>query len=195
MKKKLILVAAPPACGKNYVSELIGKALGNVAYLDKDELGGLVRRSFALCGEDLNMDGTFYLENLRQEEYATLLRLAFSALRFSDVVLVNAPFLREVRDTEYMRELKRTAALQGAELILVWVTAPSAVCYERMKQRGSDRDTGKLAAWEEYVASIDYSAPEALLEEGAVGRLFVFDNGSDESAAAALQDFLKTVGG
>ncbi len=195
MNKKLILVAAPPACGKNYVSELICKALGNVAYLDKDDLGGLVRRSFVLCGEDLNMDGTFYLENLRHEEYATLLRLAYSALRFSDFVLVNAPFLKEVRDTEYMRELKRTAALQGAELVLVWVTAPSAVCYERMKQRSSDRDVGKLAAWEEYVRRTDYSAPEVLLEQDAVDRLFVFDNGSDESAAAALHEFLKTVGG
>ena len=34
MKKKLILVAAPPACGKTYVSELLAKALKNTVYLD-----------------------------------------------------------------------------------------------------------------------------------------------------------------
>ena len=63
--KKIILVAAPPACGKNYASELICKALGNISYFDKDDLGTLLRRSFALCREELNMDGDFYLQNLR----------------------------------------------------------------------------------------------------------------------------------
>ncbi len=194
MNKKLVLVAAPPACGKNYVSELICRELENVAYLDKDDLGGLIRRSFALCDEAVNMDGAFYLQNLRAEEYATLLRLAFSALRFSNYVLVNAPFLKEVRDTEYMRELKKTAAFHGAKLILVWVTASSAVCYERMKQRASDRDHSKLAAWKEYIQRTDYSAPVLLEELGAVDRLFVFDNENDETAEMALQEFLKIMG-
>ena len=51
--KKLILVAAPPACGKNYVSELICKALGNISYFDKDDLSILLRRSFELCEENI----------------------------------------------------------------------------------------------------------------------------------------------
>jgi len=36
--KKMILVAAPPACGKNYVSELISKEIGQISYFDKDDL-------------------------------------------------------------------------------------------------------------------------------------------------------------
>ena len=62
--KKMILVAAPPACGKNYVSDLICKAIGQIAYFDKDDLGVLLRRSFTLCGESIDMDGKFYLQNL-----------------------------------------------------------------------------------------------------------------------------------
>ena len=57
------------------------------------------------------MDGAFYLQNLRSAEYATLFDLAFSALRFSDLVLVNAPFLKEVRDVEYMRGLKAASEI------------------------------------------------------------------------------------
>lgn len=53
------------------MSELIGNCLRNVVYLDKDDLGRLVRRSFALSGEAVDMDGAFYLQNLRSDEYAT----------------------------------------------------------------------------------------------------------------------------
>ena len=195
MRRTLILVAAPPACGKNYVSEMICRALGQTAYLDKDDLGVLLRRSFALCDEQINMDGAFYQQHLRDAEYATLMELALTALRFSPTVLVNAPFLKEVRDATYMRELKRRAAAWDAQLLLVWVTASAQTCYERMKARNSDRDGLKLAGWEAYVAGTDYSAPYALAASGAVDRVFVFDNENDQTAAACLQELLELIGG
>ena len=188
--KKLILVAAPPACGKNYVSELICEALCNISYFDKDDLGILLRRSFELSGEKIDMDGKFYLQNLRFYEYETLFKCAFSALRFSDYVLVNAPLLREVRDAEYMRRLKDEAHEVSAELILVWVVALCGACYERMKSRNSDRDIMKLAQWEDYVRKIDYSTPEILATIGAVDKLFVFDNENSDTAAESLRRLL-----
>lgn len=186
LKKKLILLAAPPACGKNYVSELLCNAMGSVAYFDKDDLAPLLRRSFALCGEAVNMDGKFYSQNLRSYEYETLMRLAFSALRFSDKVLVNAPLLKEVRDEEYMRSLKKRAEELDAELILVWVSASTESCRRRMQARNSDRDRNKLADWDAYVQGIDYSAPQMLEECGAVDKLLVFDNEDAETAKASL---------
>ena len=191
----MILVAAPPACGKNYVSELICGAVEHVSYFDKDDLSILLRRSFALCGENIDMDGSFYLQNLRNAEYETLFNLAFSALRFSNLVLVNAPFLKEVRDAEYMSALKERAKKSGAELVLVWVTASNAVCYERMKARGSDRDTEKLARWEEYILKTNYSVPQTLETVGAVDKLFVFDNENDETAMESLKKILDIIGG
>ena len=190
----MILVAAPPACGKNYVSDLICKAIGQIAYFDKDDLGVLLRRSFALCGESIDMDGKFYLQNLRFAEYETLFKLAFSALRYSDAVLINAPLLKEVQDAEYMSALKKKANEQGASLILVWVTASKAACYERMKARGSDRDTLKLASWEEYAQKTDYSVPRALETAGAVDTLFVFDNESEATATESLEKLFNTFG-
>ncbi len=192
--KKIILVGAPPACGKNYVSGLICNALGRVSYFDKDELSVLLRRSFELCGEAVNMDGDFYSENLHSAEYETLFNLAFSALRFSDTVLVNAPLLKESRDAEYMRALKERAGKLGAELIFVWVVASSGVRYERMKARGSDRDTAKLARWEEYSRSTDCSVPSELEICGAVDRLFVFDNESSVTAMESLRKFVDILG-
>ena len=187
MKKKLILVGAPPACGKNYISKLICEEVEHITYLDKDDLSELIRCCFTLCDEELNMDGDFYIRNLRPSEYNTLFRLAFSALRFGELVLVNAPFVREVRDMEYMRALKERVIEMGAELVLIWVVAPMNVCYERMKNRNSNRDNLKLENWSEYVKTIDYSIPTLLEEKGVVDRLIVFDNANDNTAQMSLR--------
>lgn len=194
MKKKLILISAPPACGKNYVSERICSSLKHVAYVDKDDLADLVRKPFALCEERLDMDGAFYLNNLRDVEYATMLKIAFSALQFEDLVLVNAPFLKEVRDIEYMKGVKERAKTLGAELVVVWVIAPLDVCYERMKQRNSDRDELKLANWQAYVEKTNYAPPVSLREQNAVDTLFVFDNANGQTAEKSLQEILKILG-
>ena len=193
MKKKLILVASPPACGKTYVSERIAKELGHIVYLDKDDLADLLRRSFELCGEELNMDGEFYSKNLRPYEYSTIMHIAFSTLRFEDLVLLNAPLSREVRDLEYMRGLKARAEALGAELVLIWVTAPLSVCRERMAKRNSDRDTLKLQNWDAYVKNIDYSAPLSLKEENAVHHIIVFDTASEESFDRSFAETLETL--
>lgn len=194
MKKKLILVAAPPACGKNYVSELICNALRNIAYVDKDDLADLLRCSFALSGEQLDMDGEFYVKHLRPVEYATLLRISFSTLRFTNCVLVNAPFVKEVRSIEYMRTLKERVASMGAELVVIWVTAPIEVCYERMKKRNAERDVLKLSTWQEYVKNIDYNAPYTLQETNAVDKLFIFDNANKITAQESLKYILEGLG-
>ena len=193
MKKKLILVAAPPACGKTYVSEYISRSVEHIVYLDKDDLADLLRRSFELCGEKLDMDGRFYVENLRSVEYSTILHIAFSTLRFEDLVLLNAPLSKEVRDSDYMRYLKERAASLDAELVLVWVTAPLEVCYERMKKRNSDRDTLKLQNWDEYVKNINYTVPLKLVEDKAVDSLTVFDTSDDSTFSASLEKVLEII--
>ena len=186
MTKKLILVAAPPACGKNYVSELICKELKSVAYFDKDDLSPLLHCCFKLCEKELDMDGEFYLNNLRPAEYDTLFQLVFSSLRFENFVLVNAPFVKEVRDEQYMKDFKKRTNEYGAKLVVIWVTAPVDICYERMKERKSNRDVLKLANWKEYVEKIDYSAPNSLKEINAVDNLFVFDNTNEQTAMKSL---------
>ena len=170
MKKKLILVAAPPACGKTYVSELLAKALGHATYLDKDALAPLLRRAFSLCGQATDMDGDFYRENLRSYEYETILDIAFSALRFEEFVILNAPFSTEVRDIVFMRSLKEKAHALDAELMLIWVSAPIDVCFERIKARNSDRDWLKIANWDEYVKKINNNAPTELESQNAVDK-------------------------
>ena len=173
------------------MSELICKELEHIAYFDKDDLQDLLRCSFSVSGEKMDMDGDFYLKNLRSAEYNTLLQMAFSALRFEKLALVNAPFLKEVRDVDYMRNLKERANLIGAELFLIWVSAPVDVCYERMKARNSDRDILKLKEWEQYVKKTDYSVPTILEQKGAINTLIVFNNENEATMYESMRRTLK----
>lgn len=50
----------------------------------------------------MDMDGEFYLQSLRDVEYETITKLALSALRFENTVILNAPFGKEVRDYKYI---------------------------------------------------------------------------------------------
>ena len=193
MKKKLILVAAPPACGKNFVSEKIAEMCGHVVYLDKDDLCDLVGCAFDLCGRERNMDSEFYSQSIRPFEYGTLMRLALSAMRFEDLVLVNAPFGKEVRDVEYMTDLKSKLRDWNAELALIWVSAPLELCYERMKQRNSPRDQWKLQNWDVYVKGINYSLPVSLLDCGAVDRLISFNNGDKREFQLSMDNVMQYI--
>ena len=193
MRKKLILVAAPAACGKTYASKLLAKALEHVVYLDKDDLSYLLRAAFAASGQEVNMDGDFYGQNLRPAEYATILNIAFSALQFEDLVILNAPFVKEVRDEAYMQALADRAHECGAELVLIWVTAPAEVCYARMKNRNSDRDILKLQNWEAFAQANNYEPPYPLADSNIVDALLVFDSRDDASTQLSLENALKKI--
>ena len=159
MKKKLILVASPPACGKTYVSERIAREAKHIVYLDKDALVPLSNRVFCVANEEINRSSPFFEENIRNYEYDVILDIGFEAIEYNDLVLINAPFTREVRNNEYIKELKAKLALHNAELVVIWVVTDIEVSRQRMIDRNSPRDTWKLQNWEEYVAGRDYSVP------------------------------------
>ena len=104
--KKLILVTSPPACGKTYVAKKLAKALNHVVYLDKDTLIVLSKQIFKVANEPYNRSSDFFEKNIRDYEYEAILDLAMDALEYDDIVLINAPFSREVRDPEYIRSLQ-----------------------------------------------------------------------------------------
>ncbi len=194
MKKKLILVGAPPACGKNFVSDLICKKLERVAYFDKDDLTDLRLCAFNVSGQTPNTDGEFYVKNIRPFEYSTLFNLAFSALKYENYVLVNAPFIQESKNEGYMADLKKRAEKLNAQLIFIWVTASEKVCFERMQKRNSDRDIGKLKNWQEYVKTVDYTVPNFLEEKGLVDKVIHFDNENESKAKLSLDKTIKILG-
>lgn len=179
--KKLILVTSPPACGKTYVSKQLAKALTNCVYLDKDTLIVLSKKIFEVANQEYNRSSDFFEENIRNPEYDAIVDLALEALDYNDTVLINAPFTREIRDDEYLKNLRAKLAEKDAELAVVWVHTDVEVCHQRMIERNSDRDTWKLEHWDEYVATQNYNPPTNIKE------LIIFNNSSQEEFEASIK--------
>lgn len=191
--KKLILVTSPPACGKTYVSKQLARALSHVVYLDKDTLIPLSRQIFAVAGQEYNRSSDFFNQNIRDYEYETIVALALEALDYDDIVLINAPFTREIRDTAYIDALKARLTDKGASLVVVWVQTSVEVCKQRMIERNSDRDTWKLANWETYIAGCDFTVPTPLDDPAVRDDLLIFQNSSDEEFETSLRETVAVI--
>ena len=172
MKKRMILVTSPPASGKTFVSQQLAKKLPHIVYLDKDALIPLSNRVFHVAGQENNRSSDFFEEHIRNYEYEAILDIGFEALEYEDLVLINAPFTREVRDNEYIKNLRTKLSKHGAELVVIWVVTDIEVSRKRMIARNSPRDTWKLANWDQYVAGRDYSTPDLPALSGCLVKFF-----------------------
>lgn len=187
MTKKLILVVSPPACGKTYVSKKLAETLTHVVYLDKDTLIPLSKKIFEIGNEEYNRSSPFFNKHIRDLEYVVILDLAFEALQYEDLVLVNAPFTKEIRNLEYVSSLsKKLKEELNASLYFIWVNASEETCHRRMIDRNSTRDTWKLENWDEYIKGVDFSIPTPLSSKESGAKLLVFDNDHDETFADEL---------
>ena len=190
MKKRMILVTSPPASGKTFVSQQLAKKLPHVVYLDKDALIPLSKRIFLVAGEEYNRSSEFFEEHIRNFEYEAILDIAFEALKYEDLVLINAPFTREVRNNDYMINLKTKLAEHNAELVLIWIVTDIEVSHKRMIERNSPRDTWKLANWDAYVAGRDYSVPNLPALSDCLVKFFNSNNTEYNESMERITKFL-----
>ncbi|MDF2685474.1 MAG: ATPase [Clostridia bacterium] len=191
--KKLILVTSPPACGKTYVSKQLAKELSHVVYLDKDTLIILSKQIFNVAGEEYNRSSDFFNKNIRDYEYETIIALASEALNYDDIVLINAPFTKEIRDINYINELKLKLKEKNASLVIIWVETSIDVCRKRMVDRNSDRDTWKLAHWDEYISNCNFEIPSALNNDNIKDDFFIFKNSTDDEFTTSLKQIVETL--
>ena len=89
LKKKIVFVAAPPASGKTYVCERLAEAMGRAVYLDKDDLSDLLRAAFRASGNEVDMDGEFYVNNLKAKKENTMLNIGNRRECFFDSFLID----------------------------------------------------------------------------------------------------------
>lgn len=160
LKKQLILIASPPACGKTRLSRRVATELYGAVYLDKDSLIPLSKRIFKVARKPYNRSSAFFKREIRDYEYEAILSVAFEAIKYNDRVILNAPFTTEIRNEEYITDLKKRFETVGAELVIVWIMSDRNACYRNMKHRNSDRDKWKLEHWDEYIESVNFAAPE-----------------------------------
>lgn len=193
--KRLILVTSPPASGKTYISKQLAKELKHVVYLDKDTLIVLSHQIFKVAHQEVNRSSDFFEENIRDYEYQATLALAMEALEYDDIVLINAPFTREIRDVNYISNLKQQLAEKQARLTVVWVITDVDVVKQRMIARHSPRDTWKLQHWDEYIKGVNFDIPENLDDPNIIDDFLVFKNSNDNEYQQSMKDILAILEG
>jgi tRNA uridine 5-carbamoylmethylation protein Kti12 len=188
MEKKLILVSAPPASGKTYVSMELAAHLRHVVYLDKDALVPLSNVVFTVANEPNDRNGVFFHKYLRDVEYQVILNMGLDALKYDDIVLINAPFTKEIRDPDYIaalrKELKET---YDAHLAIVWVICSIETVHQRMIERNSPRDEYKLKDWEGFIKTQHFEVPTWLQVKDDPYSLILFNNNNDEEFAESMK--------
>ena len=188
----MIFVTSPPACGKTKLSKRLATEIKHIVYLDKDTLIPLSKKIFEVANEPYNRSSEFFKKYVRDPEYDVIMDLAFEALKYENLVMVNAPFTKEIRDNEYIANLRGKLKDYGAKLTVIWIVTDPEVCHQRMIDRNSDRDVWKLANWDEYISTVNFNIPENLRDPDDEGSLLLHYNSNDElteSSFAKLMEF------
>lgn len=189
MEKKLIIVSAPPASGKTYVSMKLAEKLEHVVYLDKDSLVPLSNVAYKVVDQPIDREGPFFKKWLRDIEYDVILEMGFTALKYEDLVLINAPFTKEVRDKDYMDKLREKLKNEyNAKLAIVWVTCDKSMIKQRMIDRNSPRDVYKIKNFDSWIATQDFSTPSFQKIDGDKTSFMIFDNSSEAGFEKSLND-------
>ena len=188
MQKKLIIVSAPPASGKTYVSMKLAETLKHVVYLDKDSLVPLSNVAYQVAGLPAAREGEFFQHYLRDVEYNVILDMAFQALKYDDLVLINAPFTKEIHTPYFIVSLREKLEHDyNARLVIVWVTCDMESVHQRMIERNSPRDVFKLKNFDAWVKTQDFEIPWNLKIENDPYSLVVFNNSNDQEFRASMK--------
>ena len=191
MEKRMIFVTSPPACGKTKLSKRLATEIKHIVYLDKDTLIPLSKKIFEVANEPYNRSSEFFKKYVRDPEYDVIMDLAFEALKYENLVMVNAPFTKEIRDNEYIANLREKLKDYGAKLTVIWIVTDPEVCHQRMIDRNSDRDVWKLANWDEYISTVNFNIPENLRDPEDEGSLLLHHNSNDELTESSFAKLMK----
>ena len=191
MEKRMIFVTSPPACGKTKLSKRLATEIKHIVYLDKDTLIPLSKQIFAVADEPYNRSSEFFQKQVRDYEYDVIMDLAFEALKYENLVMVNAPFTQEIRDDEYIAKLREKLKDYGAKLTVIWIVTDPEVCHQRMIKRNSDRDVWKLENWDEYISKVNFKIPENLRDPEDDGSLLLHYNSTDELTESSFKEIMK----
>jgi len=154
---RLILFAGHAGTGKTTLAKrampLISARTGqDFFFLDKDTAYGRFSAHVMelTTGNADDRDSPFYLENLRDLEYAGLIDIVRENLELNVNVVLVGPFSREIR-SGLMFDPAGLGLPASIHTRLAWIDLSPEEARRRMVLRADPRDTWKLAHWDDYV--------------------------------------------
>lgn len=159
--RKLVLVGGFPGSGKTEVARMLAGVLDGT-HFDKDALTRQATEAALISSGQPRWDreSDYYRTQIRPQEYATLLRTGVERFQWHHTVVLDAPFLAEAADENWLAWLRDTAAGLQARVVLVWIHADLPTMRQRIIDRRAERDTWKLANWEQWSQSVTvYTGP------------------------------------
>ena len=154
------VVAGAPGAGKSTVATALVRALEpHPALLDKDTVyGSFVDATLAAAGRDLGeREGPWYDDHIKVHEYQGLAAVVRQIREHGCPVVLVAPFTGQIRNPGRWNEF--CGQLGGDPVRLVWVGCAPEELRRRLLARASERDTGKLAGYEAFIARMTPDLP------------------------------------
>jgi predicted kinase len=153
------VVAGAPGAGKSTVARLLVAAVSPVpALLDKDTMyGSFVASILAGSGHAAGeREGPWYDEHIKVHEYRGMAATTREIRSCGCPVLLSAPFTEQIHDAG--RWQSWVTDLGGGVVRLVWVRTDAATLRHRLVERESERDSAKLAAFDQFAARMRLDA-------------------------------------